>query len=191
MTWHKGWMNDSFLSLDAEEVEKNVTVVSKALIKAGRFFEANGLEGCSKIASSVREQVDEFLPFLPVISGLRTAGMRDRHWDLLSDKLGVDLHPDDSYTLTMVIEQELHKNAEVITKVSETASKEFAIESALDKMQGAWATVKLNTEEYRETGTSILKGVDDYMSLLDEHITMTQAMTFSTFKGPFEERIEN
>ncbi len=40
-------------------------------------------------------------------------------------------------------------------------------------------------------GTSILKGVDDYMSLLDEHITMTQAMTFSTFKGPFEERIEN
>ncbi|CAN0498329.1 unnamed protein product, partial [Scytosiphon promiscuus] len=41
------------------------------------------------------------------------------------------------------------------------------------------------------TGTSILKGVDDYMALLDEHITMTQAMTFSTFKGPFEERIEN
>ncbi|CAM9225721.1 unnamed protein product, partial [Ectocarpus sp. 4 AP-2014] len=191
MTWHKGWMNDSFLSLDAEEVEKNVAVVSKALIKAGRFFEANGLEGCSKIASSVREQVDEFLPLLPVITGLRTAGMRDRHWDLLSEKLGVDLQPDDSYTLAMVIEQELHKNAEVITKVSETASKEFAIESALDKMQGAWATVKLNTEEYRETGTSILKGVDDYMSLLDEHITMTQAMTFSTFKGPFEERIEN
>lgn len=39
-------------------------------------------------------------------------------------------------------------------------------------------------------GTSVLKGVDDYMSLLDEHITMTQAMTFSTFKGPFEEKIE-
>lgn len=51
-----------------------------------------------------------------------------------------------------VIEQELHQNAAVITKVSETASKEFAIESALDKMQGAWAAVKLNTEEYRETG---------------------------------------
>lgn len=55
-----------------------------------------------------------------------------------------------------VIEQELHKNAAVITKVSETASKEFAIESALDKMQGAWAAVKLNTEEYRETGPLLL-----------------------------------
>lgn len=51
-----------------------------------------------------------------------------------------------------VIEQELHKNAAIITKVSETASKEYAIESALDKMQGAWATVKLLVEEYRETG---------------------------------------
>lgn len=51
-----------------------------------------------------------------------------------------------------VIEQELHKNSAVITKVSETASKEFAIESALDKMQAAWATVKLSIEDYRETG---------------------------------------
>lgn len=50
------------------------------------------------------------------------------------------------------MEQELHKNAAVITKVSETASKEFAIESALDKMQGAWATVNLLIEDYRETG---------------------------------------
>ena len=54
--------------------------------------------------------------------------------------------------INRVIEQELHKNAAVITKVSETASKEFAIESALDKMQGAWASVKLVIEEYRETG---------------------------------------
>lgn len=39
------------------QVEKCVTVVSKALVKAGRFFEANGLEGCSKIATSVKKQV--------------------------------------------------------------------------------------------------------------------------------------
>ena len=29
-----------------------------------------------------------------------------------------------------------------------------------------------------------------YMALLDEHITTTQAMSFSAFKGPFEERID-
>lgn len=35
-----------------------MTVVSKALLKAGRFFDTNGLEGCSKIASCVKEQVN-------------------------------------------------------------------------------------------------------------------------------------
>lgn len=39
------------------QVEKNVTAVSKALIKVGRFFDANGLDGCSKIASCVKQQV--------------------------------------------------------------------------------------------------------------------------------------
>lgn len=37
-----------------------MTVVSKALAKAGRFFEANGLEGCSKIATCVRDQVGRY-----------------------------------------------------------------------------------------------------------------------------------
>ena len=43
---------------------------------------------------------------------------------------------------------------------------------------------------YRETGTFILKGVDDLQTLLDEHVTMTQAMQFSAFKKPFEDRID-
>lgn len=64
-----------------------------------------------------------------------------------------------------VIEQELHKNAAVITKVSETASKEFAIESALDKMQGAWAAVKLIIEEYRETGEYRNFDINTYMRI--------------------------
>jgi len=80
---------------------------------------------------------------------------------------------------------------ERVIKISEQAGKEYNIETALDKMQEAWETVTLFVDAYRETGTSILKGADEYMALLDEHITMTQAMTFSAFKGPFEERIDN
>lgn len=60
-----------------------------------------------------------------------------------------------------------------------------------NKTSGMHVTVGITYLSRCPTGTSILKGVDDYMALLDEHITMTQAMTFSTFKGPFEERIEN
>lgn len=44
-------------SWPCRQVDKNVTTVAKALNKVGRFFDASGLEGCSKIASSVKSQV--------------------------------------------------------------------------------------------------------------------------------------
>jgi hypothetical protein len=50
-------------------------------------------------------------------------------------------------------------------------------------MAKAWLSVTLIVETYKDTGTCILKGIDDYMNLLDEQITMTQAMAFSAFKG--------
>ena len=53
-----------------------------------------------------------------------------------------------------------------------------------------WTGMELQIFPYRDTGTGVLKGVDEIQAILDEHVTMTQAMQFSAFKGPFEERIE-
>ena len=55
-----------------------------------------------QVARSVKAQVDAFLPLLPVVTGLRTPGMRDRHWHQLSERLGMTLKPDGKYTLTQV-----------------------------------------------------------------------------------------
>ena len=79
---------------------------------------------------------------------------------------------------------------DLIQKQSEVAGKEFSIETSLDAMEAGWEPVVLQIEAYKETGTSVLRGIDEYMALLDEHITTTQAMSFSAFKGPFEERID-
>lgn len=44
---------------------------------------------------------------------------------------------------------------------------------------------------YKETGTYIIRSPDEASQLLDDHIVMTQTMSFSPFKKPFEERITN
>jgi dynein heavy chain len=62
---------------------------------------------------------------------------------------------------------------------------------AMDKMEGEWKGVNLEIVAYRETGTFVLKGFDVVQQLLDDHIVMTQAMSFSPFKGPFAQRIED
>ena len=54
-----------------------------------------------------------------------------------------------------------------------------------------WEPIFFNmNEQYRNTGTYILKGSDDAMAILDEHTVMAQAMQFSIFRKPFEEEIE-
>lgn len=60
--------------------------------------------------------------------------------------------------------------------MSESAAKEYQIEEALTKMESAWTDIRLEIVGYRETGTGVLKGVDDINTVLDEQVNAeTQA----------------
>lgn len=43
--------------------------------------------------------------------------------------------------------------------------------------------------EWRTTGTTILRGLDDIQQLLDDQIVKTQSMRASPYIGPFEDRV--
>jgi dynein heavy chain len=75
-------------------------------------------------------------------------------------------------------------------QVSEFASKEYSLERTLDKMQGEWAGVQFDTVAWRETGTCILRGLDELQMLLDDQIVKTQSMRASPYIGPFEDRVK-
>ena len=60
------------------------------------------------------------------------------------------------------------------SQVSEAAAKEFNIEQTLDNMLSDWTGLELQIFPYRDTGTGVLKGVDEVQAILDEHVTMTQ-----------------
>ena len=83
----------------------------------------------------------------------------------------------------------LLEKVDVITKVCDVAGKEYSIESALDKLDSEWNNLALDIISYKDSGTHIMKVSEDIMRLLDDHIVMTQSMSFSPFKKPFAERI--
>jgi dynein heavy chain len=115
--------------------------------------------------------------------------MRDRHWDRLSEELDMNVHPDSSSTLTKLLDMKLLFKVDTITKVCDVAGKEYAIEAALDKMDSEWEDLSLDILSYKDSGTHIMKASDDVIRQLDDHIVLTQSMSYSPYKKPFADRI--
>lgn len=58
-------------------------------------------------------------------------------------------------------------------------------------MKAEWEQIKFDfPETYKDTDTYILKGTDEIVALLDEHIMTTQGLQFSIYKKPLEKEIE-
>ena len=190
--WRKNrekWMSDSFESLEPESMEQWIQDGWRLLFKAGKAF--SELPECKEAAEKIKEEIDEFKPLMPCITALRNPGLRERHWSAMSNDLGFELMPGKTLkTLQDVIDLKLMDYDEKITKVGESAGKEYAIESALDKMDKEWGPAIFDIVPYRETGSFVLRGADEVQQMLDDNIVMCQAMGFSPFNKPHKERLE-
>ncbi|EKX31285.1 hypothetical protein GUITHDRAFT_83228, partial [Guillardia theta CCMP2712] len=179
------WMYGPFTSLDAETIEQNVMQWWKYAFKAERTFE--GKKEPQQVAKILKEKLDQFKPYLPIIQGLRTPGMRDRHWAQLSTTVGVEIKPDVSLTLKYMLELGIEKYGDVITEISEVASKEYSFERNLERMKQDWRDLTFELQPYKDTGTFVVRAVDDIITLLDDQIVKVQAMRGS----PYAKALEN
>nr|XP_031542333.1 dynein heavy chain 1, axonemal isoform X7 [Vicugna pacos] len=189
LRWSESWMNDPLSAIDAEQLEKNVIESFKTMHKCVKQFK--DVPACQDVALDIRARIEEFKPYIPLIQGLRNPGMRNRHWDVLSNEININVRPKANLTFARCLEMNLQDHIESISKVAEVAGKEYAIEQALDKMEKEWSTILFNVMPYKETETYILKSPDEASQLLDDHIVMTQSMSFSPYKTPFEQRINS
>lgn len=72
----------------------------------------------------------------------------------------------------------MEQSLEALTEISESASKEWAIEKAVATMKAEWENAQVSVKAYRDSGTYVLQGdsVEEIQTLLDDHIVKTQAM---------------
>ncbi|KAK3096562.1 hypothetical protein FSP39_001310 [Pinctada imbricata] len=174
--WHESWMHDPLSAINAEEVEKNVNEAYKTMHKSVRIF--NEMPSVQQVASEIKGLIEEFKPYIPLIQGLRNPGMRSRHWD------------QPTLTFNKCLEMNLQDHIGTISKVAEIAGKEYSIEQ--DKMEKDWEPGDLSTYYHiRKLVHTSSERPEDTSQLLDDHIVMTQSMSFSPFKKPFEDRINS
>ncbi|KAJ3217583.1 Dynein heavy chain 7, axonemal [Dinochytrium kinnereticum] len=179
------WMNGPFLKLDPEVVETEVTNMWRQMYKLSQTFQNDPCP--MEILEITKEQLERFKVHLPLITTLCNPGLRERHWRDISQIVGFRFQPDESTSLSAVLERSLGEYMDQLEKISSVASKEFSFEKALQKMYSEWQNVELATVDYRDTGTQILCAIDDIQTLLDDHIVKIQTMRGSPFIKAFEE----
>lgn len=152
LRWSESWMNDPLSAIDAEQLEKNVIESFKTMHKCVKQFK--DIPGrwagqpvpctlpvlaashthlpcpaaCQDVALDIQARIEEFKPYIPLIQGLRNPGMRNRHWELLSNEININVKPKANLTFARCLEMNLQDHIESISKVAEVAGKEYAIE---------------------------------------------------------------
>jgi dynein heavy chain len=178
------WINGTLIHLEAEKVENETTNLWRGVYKILNVFEHHEP---AAMAQKVKEELEQFKAHIPMIRVLCNPGLRDRHWQAISNVVGFKLFPDETVTLGSILEKNLGYFMEQLENISTTATKEHSFEKTLQKMYSEWESMEFHAVDYRDTGTQILSAIDDIQMLLDDHIVKTQAMRGSPYIKPFEE----
>ncbi|KAL5473898.1 hypothetical protein EMCRGX_G028462 [Ephydatia muelleri] len=185
---HEKWMNGPFMELNAEKVEEDQGNMWRTMHKLSKTFA--DLPKPKKSAELLKHKLNTFKEHLPLLQVLCNPGIRDRHWQRMSEIVGFNLKPEPSTPITKMLEYGLHKQLQKLEEIGAAASKEYSLEKAMDKMTTEWSDMQFTFIPYRDTGVSILSAIDDVQVLLDDHIVKTQTMRGSPFIKPFEKEIK-
>ncbi|KAK6624385.1 hypothetical protein RUM44_011244 [Polyplax serrata] len=197
--WHINndkWYYGPFKGLDDSEIRDEVEAVWRLLYKLAKTF--HDVPGSKRVAEIVRAKVEKFRQYIPVLQTICNPGLQERHWQQMSQLLGIEIdHPDDA-SLHDMIEIGMIKYVAKLEEISVAATKEYALERALEKMKMEWDDVVFVLNPYRqitcdagrETGVYILSSIDDIQIMLDDHILKAQTMRGSPYVKPFEAQMQ-
>ncbi|XP_028831809.1 dynein heavy chain 3, axonemal isoform X2 [Denticeps clupeoides] len=178
------WMNGPFQELNAERVSEDLDTMWRCMYKLTKSFSEQ--PGPRRVAESFRAKIDKFKQHLPILTTICNPGIKDLHWEKISEVVGFTVKPDKDTSLLNMVELGLSKFSSEVEEIGAKASKEYSLEKALDKMKADWAEVNFTFKQYRDTGTSVVSAVDDIQTMLDDHIIKTQTMRASPFIQPIE-----
>lgn len=158
---HKAWTEGKWEDLDPEELDTSFEHCLKTINQANRYFKDRDFPKIAENANIMKEKIDEFKKVVPVAIALRKKGMKERHWEALSKETGIEIAPEEGFTLNTVIEKGMVEHAEVCEDIGEKAYKEFNIEKSLVKMKAEWEGADFSLPQFKSTTTSYITGYED------------------------------
>ncbi|CAF3510924.1 unnamed protein product [Rotaria socialis] len=186
-TSYERWMNGPFLGLNAETINDEVQNMWRTIHKLQKSL--TDQVGPRRVADMIKNRIDKFKVHIPLLQVTCNPGLKERHWQQMSQLVGLVLPHDETASLSDLIELGLAKFVEKLDEIGGSASKEYSLEKAMTKMKDEWNDMIFTFVKYRDTSAYILSAVDDIQLMLDDHIIKAQTMLGSPFIKPLEEEM--
>ncbi|GAB0099121.1 Dynein heavy chain [Sergentomyia squamirostris] len=187
MDKYEVWMHTQVGTFEPSIIDNDVSVIYKTIMTLEKLFVDS--PNTQKLTQDIKEVVDEFKTHMPIVRTLGNSGMKERHWEQVSEIIGFPIKISTDLTLERIIEYGLDDYISKFQVISESATKENNLEKAMTKMVDEWTDMAFTINPYRDSGTFILSAIDDIQILLDDHIIKTQTMKNSPYIKPFAKEI--
>ena len=187
--------------LDGAKIEADVTEWWKTSYKLAKSLDED-FPGAAEVATKLRQDTTDFRKNMPVIQSLVSKALKLRHWEALSELLytpeereeGKVINPDnteDELTLQILLDLDAAAHIEEVQEITIAAEKEYNLERSMNAMIAEWNEIEYEVKAYKETKTYIVGGIDDIMTLLDDHLVKTQTMRGSPYIKPIEKECKD
>lgn len=85
---------------------------------------------------------------------LGNPGLKPRHWEMISEIVGIEIYVNELLTLGKLFEFGLEEYVNKFEAISDAATKENNLEKALTKMVDEWAEIEFTVLPYRYANLS-------------------------------------
>ena len=193
------WLHDYWGAVDAQSAEQFVDLGVRALVGVVKHFREKikedpddkpHLQNMILIAQSIRREIEDFKPKVPLLVALKKPGMQRRHWEEIFGRIGQSFIVNDTLTFQTLLDKGMLRHIKVCCEVGEKAEREFHIEKLLTEMQTTWEEVAFSLVQYKRTGVWVIQNYEEIENKVDEHLGTTQMLLVNPFNRPFQQVID-
>jgi dynein heavy chain len=178
----EGFHQNKWVETQPFEMEDEVKKLMKTLKDMKIDKKANAYQG-------ILDEIKKWLVFLPLIAELADDAMRDRHLDMIKDKLGVQFTIDESLLLRDIYNLNIGKYQEDVEEITDQARQEAKMEKTLAKLDGTWNDIEFEFKPHKDSGVMMITLNEDNFDLLENDQQSVNGMFASRYLATFEERI--
>eukprot|EP00442_Polarella_glacialis_P024664 CAMPEP_0115137118 /NCGR_PEP_ID=MMETSP0227-20121206/56805_1 /TAXON_ID=89957 /ORGANISM="Polarella glacialis, Strain CCMP 1383" /LENGTH=5027 /DNA_ID=CAMNT_0002544335 /DNA_START=143 /DNA_END=15226 /DNA_ORIENTATION=+ len=184
----KEWLECPIGSLKSTEIEILIDNWYKQVYKMIKDFDNDNMRSVQKISKELKNAIEAFKTRFPFLRCFGNESILPRHWDELFVRMGckkVDEY--EKITLKQMLAANIQDFTPDFEELSTAAAKQHGLKKAMAGMKLEWEPLEFLTNP--RNGVPLLRGIDEIQTVLDDHISKTQAIRSSPFCKPFEAEV--